>query len=299
MNDPRRIGFIGLGIMGVPMVRCLRKRGWAVTAWNREPERYAEVSDAGVEWADEPDGVRALSNIVILCVLDGDAVEECCFGPRGLARSPGNAGLLIDASTINPDRTRALAGRLATEAGMMWVDAPVSGGPDLAITGQLTIMAGGDARAFAQARPVLQDLAANLTHAGPLGAGQTAKILNQAIVGTGYLLMAEILALAEATELDPARLPACLAGGMADSVVLQRIYPQMQARAFDPPKGYARQFDKDLLNVAAFARALGLDLPVLSTAIARYHAYVAAGNGMQDSASVARLYQAGRAQPIT
>lgn len=299
MSDRPRLGFIGLGIMGAPMVRRLRERGWKTTVWNREPERFAEVSSSGAQWADGPDAVRANCDIVMLCVLDGDAVEECCFGPRGLARCATGAELLIDASTINPDRTRALAARLATETRMAWVDAPISGGPEPAASGRLTIMAGGDAAAFEQARPVLQDLAANLTHAGPLGAGQTAKILNQAIVGTGYVLMAEMLALAEATDLDVAELPACLSGGMADSTVLQRIFPQMQSRAYDPPKGYARQLDKDLANVEAFVRSLGLDLPVLRSAVARYHAYVAAGNGMQDSASVARLYERKSGEPRT
>jgi 3-hydroxyisobutyrate dehydrogenase len=291
MADQPRLGFIGLGLMGAPMVRRLRATGWKVTVWNREPERYAEVEPSGAIRAESPADVRAASDIVMLCVLDGDAVEECCFGPRGLVMAQEGARLLIDTSTINPDRTHALAARLRAETQMAWVDAPLSGGPDPAAEGKLTIMMGGDADAVTQAMPVLQDLAGNLTHAGPLGAGQTAKIINQAIVGAGYLLMAEILALAESTEMDATRLPACLAGGFADSQLLQRIFPQMQARAFDPPKGYARQLDKDLANVGAFIHKRGLDLPLIQRAIERYHAYVAAGNGMQDSASVARMYQ--------
>ena len=100
----------------------------------------------------------------------------------------------------------------------------------------------------------------NVTHMGPVGAGQTTKIINQAIVGTGYVLMAEALMLAEAAGIDAARLPQCLAGGHADSSLLQRLYPQMQARAFEPPSSYARQLLKDLKAVSAFSRDLGLDL---------------------------------------
>ncbi|RZL05305.1 MAG: NAD(P)-dependent oxidoreductase, partial [Rubrivivax sp.] len=128
-----------------------------------------------------------------------------------------------------------------------------------------------------------------LTHIGPQGAGQTAKIINQAIVGVGYVLMAETLALAEAAGIDASRLPAALAGGMADSTVLKRIYPQQQARDYDPPRGYARQLDKDLKNVMAFIQAHGLSLPLIAGAQQRYHAF-ADGNPMQDSAAVARLY---------
>ena len=288
MNERPRIGFVGLGLMGAPMVRRLVSRGWQVAVWNLEPERYAEVKDVTV--LDGPHQVREASDIVIFCVLNGDAVEACCFGPKGLARAKSGASLLIDCSTINPDRTLALAGRLKAEIGMGWIDAPISGGPAAAGEGNLTIMMGGDEADIAQAMPVLADIATNLTHIGALGAGQTAKIINQAIVGVGYVLMAEALALAEAAGIDAARLPQALAGGMADSTVLKRIYPQQQARDYDPPRGYARQLDKDLKNVLAFVQELKLDLPLVARAAARYHEF-AADNDMQDSAAVARLYE--------
>ena len=294
MVDRPRLGFIGLGLMGAPMVRRLLRQGWQVTVWNREPDRYPEVEPAGARVAPDPAAVRRDSDVVLLCVLDGDAVEACCFGPGGLAHAGEGAGLLIDTSTIDPARTRALAARLHDQAGVEWVDAPLSGGPGPAEEGKLTVMMGGEAGPVEAARAVLGDLSANLTHAGPLGAGQVAKVVNQAIVGTSYLLMAEALALAEATDMDVRSLPACLAGGMADSTVLQRIFPQMQARDYDQPKGYVRQLDKDLQAVAAFIGARGLDLPVVTQAIERYHAYAAAGHGMEDSASVARLYEAAR-----
>ncbi|MBN9587613.1 MAG: 2-hydroxy-3-oxopropionate reductase [Alphaproteobacteria bacterium 64-11] len=291
MTANLRIGFVGIGIMGAPMVRRLMAKGWQLAVWNLEPERYAEVPGATV--MDSPAAVRAASDIVIFCVLHGDAVEECCFGPHGLARAQGGASLLIDTSTINPDRTLMLAERLARETGMGWVDAPISGGPAAAADGQLTIMMGGSQSDVATARPVLADLSANLTHIGGLGAGQTTKIINQAIVGVGYVLMAEVLALAEASGIDASRLPAALAGGMADSTVLKRIYPQQQARDYDPPRGYARQLDKDLKNVMAFVGGLGLDLPLVARAAARYHDF-AGTNEMADSAAVARLYECPR-----
>lgn len=288
MTQGPRIGFVGIGIMGAPMVRRLLAKGWQVSVWNLEAERYAQVPGAAV--LDSPAAVRAASDIVIFCVLHGDAVEECCFGPHGLARSQSGASLLIDTSTINPDRTLVLAERLKHETGMGWVDAPISGGPAAAGEGQLTIMMGGETSDVTKAGAVLADLAANLTHIGALGAGQTAKIINQAIVGVGYVLMGETLALAEAAGIDASRLPAALAGGMADSTVLKRIYPQQQARDYDPPRGYARQLDKDLKNVMAFIKAHGLELPLVARAAARYHDF-AAGNDMADSAAVARLYE--------
>ena len=126
---------------------------------------------------------------------------------------------------------------------------------------------------------------------GPSGAGQTTKMLNQAIVGTGYVLMAEALILAERAGIDAARLPQCLAGGHADSNLLRKLYPQMQARDFEPPRSYARQLLKDMKAVKAFAHDLGLDLAVVETAVEQYAAFVDKGHEMSDSAAVIRLYE--------
>ena len=172
---------------------------------------------------------------------------------------------------------------------MRWIDAPMSGGPPLAAKGGLTMMVGGDEADVAEARAALSDLAGNLTYLGPVGAGQTAKIINQAIVGVSYMLMAEVLALAEGAGLPANAIPGALAGGLADSAALQRLYPQMAARDFANPKAYARQLDKDLLNVSAFVRECGLDLPLMEHAVQRYHSY-AKDHPMQESAAVATIY---------
>ncbi|EAR52111.1 oxidoreductase [Oceanicola granulosus HTCC2516] len=280
-----KVGVIGLGIMGAPMVRRLRERGFETRVWNLEPERFAQVSDAGALWCDSPAGVRAASDIVVLCVLDGRAVEDVCFGAQGLAGA-GGAEIVVDCSTVPPEATRDIAGRMDAA----WIDAPVSGGPQLAETGELTMLLGGQERDIERARAVIDALAANATHLGPLGAGQAAKTLNQAIVGVNYVLMAELLALARKSGIDPARLPQALAGGMADSQILQRIYPQMEQRDFDDPKAYARQLRKDLDAVAQFVEGRGVDAVTIRAAVERYGAYVDAGHEMSDSAAIAQFY---------
>ncbi|MCS6779778.1 MAG: NAD(P)-dependent oxidoreductase [Geminicoccaceae bacterium] len=291
MSGLPRLGFLGIGIMGKEMVLRLLERGFPVTVWNLEPERLPLVTAHGAVAAESPAAVARSCDILCQCVLHAAAVERCCFAEDGVATVPGQDRLVIDFSTVNPDDTRRIAGRLAEEAGWRWLDAPVSGGPGPAREGRLTIMAGGDAADLERARPVLEALAANLTHMGPLGMGQTAKIANQAIVGVGYLLMAEVLALVERAGLDASLLPKALAGGMADSTVLQRIFPQQQKRDFDPPRSYARQLDKDLQNVRRFLTAMGLELPLVALAVERYHGFAQA-HPMADSASVARLYEA-------
>lgn len=288
-----RIGFVGIGIMGEAMVRRLMERGHGpVTVWNLEPERLATVVPHGAIAAASPAAVAAASDVVMLCVLHTEAVRNVVFGPEGIAQAPGcTCKLLIDLSTADPEATRQMAARLRAETGMGWVDAPVSGGPQAARAGTLAVMAGGAEADFVHALPVLRDLAANVTRMGPVGAGQTTKVINQAIVGTGFVLMAEALALAEAAGIDAAALPGCLAGGFADSELLRRIWPQMQQRRFEPPAGYARQLLKDMKAVQAFAAGLGAELPVVTAAAARYAEFVAAGNEMADSAAILRLYR--------
>jgi 3-hydroxyisobutyrate dehydrogenase len=287
----QRLGFIGIGLMGEAMTRNLLDRGYQVTVWNLEPERLDTVVPHGARPAASPAAVTEASDIVLTCVLHTAAVESCVFGQEGVAKAARTEKLLIDLSTADPAATRDMAARLRRETGMGWVDAPVSGGPPAAREGAMTVMAGGAPEDIEHIRPLMADMAGNFTHMGPSGAGQTTKMINQAIVGTGYVLMAEALILAERSGIDAARLPQCLAGGHADSSLLQRLYPQMQARDFEPPRSYARQLLKDMKAVKAFAHDLDLQLAVVEKAAEQYETFVRKGNEMSDSASVVRLYE--------
>ncbi|WP_199707415.1 NAD(P)-dependent oxidoreductase [Teichococcus wenyumeiae] len=291
MMPKPRIGFLGIGIMGEAMVRRLLDLGFPVKVWNLEPERLQTVMPYGAIPADSPAEVAASSDILMLCVLHMQAVERCILGKDGVVAAGPGPSLVIDFSTADPEGTRQVAAALKQATGAGWVDAPVSGGPQLARTGQMTVMAGGSEEDFKKAKPIIEQMAGNVTLMGPVGAGQTTKIINQAIVGTGYVVMAEALMLAEAAGIDAARLPQCLAGGHADSSLLQRLYPQMQQRAFEPPSSYARQLLKDLKAVSAFAHDLELDLKVIEQGVQRYKDYVALGHEMSDSAAVVKLYE--------
>jgi len=292
------LGFVGIGLMGEAMTRRLLDRGWQVTVWNLEPERLELVTPHGAVAAVSPAALAAASDIVLMCVLDGKDVHDCLFGDGGIATSTQSRGkLLIDLSTIDPSATRDMAARAAAEAGLRWIDCPVSGGPGAARDGSMTIMGGGDPDDFTRAAPVLADLGANVTRMGPLGAGQTTKIINQAIVGAGYVVMTEAAVLAEAAGIDAARLPDCLAGGHADSSLLRKLYPRIQQRDFDPPNAYTRQLLKDLKAVMAFAADHGCKLPLVAQATARFADYAAAGNALADPASLIRHYEAELPKP--
>ena len=287
----QRLGFIGLGLMGTAMSLRLLDRGWPLTVWNLEPERVPPIVEAGATEAASPAAVAEASDIVLMCVLHTKAVEACVFGANGIAQADVGDKLLVDHSTADPNRTRDFAAQLRREKGMAWIDAPVSGGPGAARAGTMTVMAGGEAGDIDAIRPLMADLAANFTHMGPNGAGQMAKVINQAIVGTNYVVMAEVLALAEASGIDAARLPQCLAGGHADSDLLRTLYPRMQARDFTPPRAYARQLLKDMHAVGDTVEALGLSLPLITAAIDRHDVFVSQGNEMIDPAAICGLYQ--------
>jgi 3-hydroxyisobutyrate dehydrogenase len=291
MTGKPTLGFIGLGLMGTAMSLRLLEKGWTVNVWNLEPERMGQVIEAGAAGKRSPAEVTRDSDIILMCVLHTDAVDRCVFGRDGITAGASAGKMLIDHSTIDPVRSREFAERLFAETGMAWIDAPVSGGPNAARQGTLTVMAGGDAGSVAAVSAVMSDLAENFTHVGPSGAGQSAKVINQAIVGTTYVLMAEALMLAEAAGIDAAKLPQCLAGGHADGTLLRQLYPRMQARAFEPPLAYARQLLKDMLAVQSEIRSFGLDLPLIERAVEQHRAHVATGNDMADPASIVRLYE--------
>jgi 3-hydroxyisobutyrate dehydrogenase len=285
------IGFIGLGILGQAMALRLVQQGFDLVVWNRELERSVPLAAAGALVAESPAEVAARCGTVCLCVLDGAAVRDVVFGAQGLVQAPRAPRTVVDFSTVPPDQTRALAQR-AEAAGLRWIDAPVSGGPAAAASGSLTLMYGGAPAEVAAVEPLLQAVASRRTHLGDVGSGQDMKVVNQALVGGTAVLLAEALTLARQMGLPLDRVPACLEGGLADSVQLQKIWPRMAAEAFDPPSGRAAQLLKDLWVVDAVREAGRLELPLLQAAIGQYRAYVEErGAGDAETFSITRLYQ--------
>jgi 3-hydroxyisobutyrate dehydrogenase len=290
-EDKPRLGFIGLGLMGSAMAEQLLAAGYPLTVWNREPEAVAAFAARGAQAADSPAAVAGSSEIVLLCVSHAAAVEAVTFGPQGIATVDAGPRLVIDHSTAEPLATAGIAARLAAATGAEWVDAPVSGGPDFARVKKLTVMCGGTADAFAAARGVMAAYARNVTLMGPPGAGQMAKVLNQAISGVSYVLMAEVLRLAEASGIEAGRIPECLSGGHADSTMLHFAYPRMLARSFEPPASLAGNVLKDLHGVLHEAERFGVKLPLVAAATARFEAFAEAGGARQDTSALYRIYE--------
>ena len=222
-----RLAFLGLGLMGAPMARRLLAAGHDVTVWNRSAAKAEPLREAGARIAATPAEAAAEAGIVFLNLMDAAATESVCFAPGGIAEAPRADRVVVDHSSIPPERTRAIAARLHAANGTRWVDAPVSGGTRGAQDGTLAVMAGGEAADVERIRPHVAAMARNLTHMGPLGAGQTAKLCNQIISGSLMAVIAEAVRLAQNAGIDAARLPEAFAGGFADSLPLRLFVPRM------------------------------------------------------------------------
>lgn len=249
MTRPR-IGYLGTGLMGLPMVMRLIGAGYPVTVWNRSPDKAAPAVAAGARQAGSPADLARDSDVVMCCLTDAGAVETVVFGSDGIASVAGPE-LLIDFSSMDPDLARDFGDRLRAANGMGWVDAPVSGGTPAAAEGTLTIMAGGTEADFARAAPLLQPLARQVTHMGPAGSGQMTKLVNQIISGGTMALVAEAVNFARRTGVDAGRLTEALAGGFANSKPFRLLAPRMAARSFENPLGTVAMMLKDLDTVAA------------------------------------------------
>ena len=290
MTSKAKIGYVGVGLMGLPMAKRLLSFGYAVRACDVAPERVAEARKAGATAASSPADAVAGAELVLLNLPTTDAVEAAMFAENGVASALRPPQLVIDFSTIQVEKCRTFARRLREMAGAGWIDAPVSGGPPASGGGTLTVMAGGEAAEIERTRPLFADVAGRFTHMGPSGAGLAAKMLNQLIVGCGHAVMAEAVVLAEAAGIDPARLPECLAGGLADSALLQKLTPRMVKRDF-APQGYVRQLLKDLEMVNEFAGALKAPTPMLGEALSLYRMLAHLGHTELDTAAVLKLYE--------
>jgi 3-hydroxyisobutyrate dehydrogenase-like beta-hydroxyacid dehydrogenase len=290
MTAKLRLGYVGVGLMGLPMVKRLAPLGYAIRAYDIVPAQVEAAAVAGASAARSAADVVQGSDLVLLNLPTTDAVEQAVFGDAGIASALKPPQFVIDFSTIKVDKCKAFAAKLRAQTGCGWIDAPVSGGPPASGSGTLTIMAGGEAADVERARSLFADIAGRFTHMGPSGAGMVAKMLNQLIVGAGHAVMAEAVVMAEAAGIDAARLPECLAGGLADSGLLQKLYPRMQRREF-APQGYVRQLLKDLEMVSEFAAGLKAPTPMMGEALQLYRVLAHLGHTELDTGAVLKVYE--------
>ena len=271
------LGYIGVGLMGGPMVKRLTALGWQVRGYDIVPERSS---------VDSPAEAARGADVLLLNLPTNEAVEDALARLLPVLRAPQ---LVVDFSTIPVDACRSHAAKLLRATGCRWVDAPVSGGPPAVAAGSLTVMAGGEAQDLERLAPLMKDIAGRCTHMGPVGAGLAAKMINQLVVGVGMAMLAEAMGLCEKAGIDAARIPECLGGGYADSNVMKAYWPRMVQRDF-APRGYVRQLLKDLEMVDAWAKGLGGRTPALQAALDAYRELKKNGYSELDTSAVVKLY---------
>ena len=285
----KKIGFIGLGIMGKPMARNLLKAGYAVTAFNRSRPAMEELHRAGAHLGPSPKDVAAAAEIVITMLPNSPDVEAVVLGPNGVLEGAKPGTILADMSTISPLVSQKIY-REAKQRGVRALDAPVSGGEKGAIDGILSVMVGGDKEVFDAVVPVFQAMGKTITYMGPAGAGGFTKLANQVIVAINLTAISEALTLGAKAGLDPERLIQALGGGMAGSRCLDMKGPQIIKGNFQPGFKIDLHY-KDLGLIMEAARALQVPLPTTAVVQELFSALRVKGRGGLDHSAVITLIE--------
>jgi 2-hydroxy-3-oxopropionate reductase len=285
---PETIGFIGLGLMGKPMALNLLKAGYPVVVHSRSQGPVEELVAAGARRATTPADVARQATRVITMVPDSPDVELVLDGPDGVFRGLQPGTIVIDMSSIAPGVARRLAERAAS-LGAAMLDAPVSGGDIGAINGTLSIMVGGDAAAFAAARPLFEVMGnpEKVIHIGGPGAGQLCKLCNQMVIGGTLAVAAEALALAKKSGVDAAKVREALLGGFAQSRVLE-VHGERMITGNWKPGFKAKLFKKDLGIAMRTLAENGVPAPTSAVVQQLVNAQIAAGEGEEDYSGIAK-----------
>ena len=231
--DKPPIGFVGLGIMGLPMAGHILDAGYPLTVYNRTRSKAEELGARGAKIADSPAEVAGASTVIITIVSDSPDVEEVVAGPQGVMDRIAEDSVVIDMSTISPQVERQLDEQLRAK-GCTLVDAPVSGGDVGARNATLAIMAGGDKAAFDRVRPILEVMGKTITYCGPVGNGQLTKLSNQILVSVTLLGVSEAITFANKNGLDAHVMIEAVKGGAAGSWQLSNLGPKIVDRDFAP-----------------------------------------------------------------
>ena len=268
--------------MGFAIGSRLLETGHTLRVFDPDTQKVAALAEKGAVPCTCAADVGGQSDFVITSLNSAAIVEQAVFGPKGVAEKAGANTVIIDMSSIDPQSTRVLADK-ARLKGLRWVDSPLSGGAPKAMTGELTLMAGGEAGDVEAAHTVLKHLAANYTHMGPSGAGQTTKLINQVLCGLGFMAVAEATRLAEDAGVQAEKIPEVLKGGRADSAILQEYMPRFAGRDYRR-SGRIDNMVKDLNGAQDLARLTHTAMPLTAACAEIHRLLTAAGLGGEDQA---------------
>ena len=284
-----KVGFIGLGLMGLPMARNVLRAGYQLTVYNRTAAKAGALVAEGAQQADTPAEVAQRSDSVVTMVTDSADVLEVVEGEHGLLSGASSGLTWIDMSTISPDVTRRL-GAAAAARGVEALDAPVSGGPPGAEGGTLSIMVGGKQEVFDACLPLLATMGTSIVRVGDLGSGQVTKACNQIVIAATLSGIAEALVMGAKAGVDPVLIRQALMGGYAGSRLLEVHGERMIRHTFEPGF-FVRLHNKDLHIALQMARSLSVSAPVTALAAQHFNALIADGDGELDNSAMLKVYE--------
>lgn len=285
----KRVGFIGLGIMGMPMAHNLIKAGFGVVVYNRTASKTERIVSEGARKADSPRELASEASVVITIVSDTPDVESVILGENGVIEGIKPDSVVIDMSTISPQATLGIAARLG-EKGVHMLDAPVSGGEQGAINGALSIMVGGDAEVLKRCQPIFEAMGKNIIHVGSNSMGQTVKLMNQILVAGTLNAVVEALVFAQKSGVDLEKAISAVEGGAAGSWQLTNLAPRIIRRDFDP--GFMiNLMQKDLNLVMETAGELGVPLLATSFVQQMFYSLQSAGEGKSGTQALVKAME--------
>lgn len=281
-----KIAFVGLGIMGKPMAKNLMKAGYELYVYDLFPDPVEELEKEGAKGCKSAAEASSNTNITITMVQDGPQAESAILGENGVSDGASKGHLVVDMSSIAPGVSQRIGAGCA-EKGINFLDAPVSGGEPFAISGELAIMVGGSADDFEQAKPLFDILGKSAILCGKHGAGQVTKLANQICVGANIHALAEALALAAKSGVNPETVYKAIQGGLAGSNVINAKAPMMVDRNFEP--GFRIELHyKDINNAMEAARDLNIPLQVTANLQQVLTSLVTKGEGKSDHSAIAK-----------
>lgn len=284
-----KVALIGAGVMGNAIGTRLLETGNDLAVFDLDQTKVDALVSKGASTSVSAAAAAASADFVILSLNSADIVRAATFGDQGVVAGARPGTLIIDMSSIDPESTRALAGEAADHK-LEWLDCPLSGGAPKAATGELTVMVGGQAEAFERSRSVMDHLCANFTLMGPSGAGQTTKLINQVLCALNFVAVAEATQLALDAGVDAAQIPKAIAGGRADSAILQEFMAKFARKDYSPT-GNINNMVKDLNAVQDLARATGTSMPLTAICAEIHRVLVAAGLGDADTAVLMKYFE--------
>ncbi|PBC06058.1 NAD(P)-dependent oxidoreductase [Mesorhizobium sp. WSM3860] len=283
------VALIGAGAMGGAIGERLLATGNRLHVFDPDKAKVEALVVKGASAAPSAAEAAAVADYVILSLNSAPIVRRAVLGEAGVAAGAKPGTLIIDMSSIDPDATRQLAAE-AREKGLRWVDSPLSGGAPKALVGELTLMAGGEEQDVEDAHNVLRDVAANYTHMGPAGAGQTTKLINQVLCALNFMAVAEATRLALDAGVDALKIPQALKGGRADSAILQEYLPRFATLDYRRT-GRIDNMVKDLNAAQDLARRTHTAMPLTALCAEVHRLLTAAGLGGEDQAALMEFFQ--------